>query len=46
MLSEISGAQKDKFHLYELPRVITFIETEEWLPEPGGRENRELVLSE
>ena len=38
MLSEINWSQKDKFHLYEIPRVTTFIETEQWLPEPGGRE--------
>ena len=46
MLSEISWSQKDKFHLYKIPRVTTFIETEQGLPEPGGRENRELLLSE
>ena len=38
MLSEISWSQKDKFHLYKIPRVTTFIETEQGLPEPGGRE--------
>ena len=46
MLSEISWSQKDKFHLYKIPRVTTFIEIEQGLPEPGGRENRELLPSE
>ena len=40
MLSEVSWSQKDKFHLYEIPRVVKFIETEDWLPGPGGGRGR------
>ena len=35
-----------EFHLYEVPRAVKFIEREsEGLPEVGGRENDQLVLT-
>lgn len=41
MIKEISRTQKDKYHIYEIPRIGKFMETKEnrVYKELGGEEN-------